>query len=89
MNEMMAKWEEDKRRMDEQLEEERRRTNERIAAQSQMIANMQKMIENLAIANVALVGNTSVTQDTKSPNVVRVGSSVASQPAQLPTRLTN
>jgi len=40
MNEMMAKWEEDKRRMDEQLEEERRRTNERIAAQSQMIEIM-------------------------------------------------
>jgi hypothetical protein len=91
MNEMVTKWEEERRRTDERREEKRRRTDERreeegrrmderIAAQSQMIANMQKMIENLAAANAALVGNSSATQDTESPNVVRVSSSVASRP---------
>jgi len=40
---------------------------------------MQKMIEDLARANAALVANTSTTLDTESPNVVRVRSSIASQ----------
>jgi hypothetical protein len=44
-----------------------------------MIENMQKMIENLANANAALVGNTSATQDTTSPNIVRVRFSVANR----------
>jgi hypothetical protein len=85
MNEMMAKWEEEKRRMagkweeerrrsDERWEEERRRIDERIAAQSQMIEKMQKMIENLATTNAALVANTSATLNTKSPNIMRVRS---------------
>jgi uncharacterized membrane-anchored protein YhcB (DUF1043 family) len=75
MNEMMAKWEEEKRRTVEQLEEEsrrsddrweeeRRRINERFTAQSQMTEKIQKMIENLATANATLVGNTSAMLDT-------------------------
>jgi hypothetical protein len=68
MNSMMAKW-----------EEKRIKTDERIAGQDQVIANMQKMIESLAAANAALVGNTSATQDTVSPNVLRARSSIASR----------
>jgi hypothetical protein len=66
---MIAKW-----------EEERRRADERIGAQGQVIANMQKMIESLAATNAALVANTLATQDIESPNIVRVRSSVASRP---------
>jgi len=45
-----------------------------------VIENMQKMIESFASDNAALVGNTSATQDTESPNVVRAKPSIASQP---------
>jgi hypothetical protein len=48
--------------------------------QSQVIENMQKMMENLAAANAALVGNTTATQDIESPNVMRVKSSMANRP---------
>jgi hypothetical protein len=45
-----------------------------------VIENMQKMMESLAAANVALVDNTTATQDIESPNGVRVKSSMASRP---------
>jgi len=44
-----------------------------------VIADMKKMIENLAAFNAA-AGNTSAAQDTESPIVVSVRSSVASRP---------
>jgi hypothetical protein len=71
MNSMMAQMHE--------LQEEKRIMNEWMAAQDQVIADMKKMIKNLAVSN-AEAGNTSVAQDTESPNVVRVRSSVASRP---------
>jgi len=63
----------------QELQEEKRIMNERTAAQDQVIADMKKMIENLAAFNAA-AGNTSAAQDTESPIVVSVRSSVASRP---------
>jgi uncharacterized protein YlxW (UPF0749 family) len=94
MNEMMKKWEEEKRKSDERWEEERRtaeqkriradkerrRTNERIETRDQMMEKMQKMIEDLARANASLVANTLSTLDTVSSNFVRVRSTVANPP---------
>jgi hypothetical protein len=87
---MNERLEEDKRRADEEnrkadeerrrADEDRRKTDEQIAVQSRVIENMQKMIESFASDNAALVGNTSATQDTESPNVVRVKPSIASRP---------
>jgi hypothetical protein len=79
----MNDWRKIKRRADEEkrkADEERRKIDEHIAVQNRVIENMQKMIESFASDNVALVGNTSATQGTKSPNVVRLKPSIASQP---------
>jgi hypothetical protein len=62
----------------QELQEEKRIMNERTVAQDQVIADMKKMIKNLAAFNAA-AGNTSAAQDTESPNVVRVRSSVDSR----------
>jgi hypothetical protein len=62
-----------------ELQKEKRIMNERMVAQDQVIADMKKIIECLVASNTA-TGNTSAAQDTKSPNVVRARSLVASQP---------
>jgi hypothetical protein len=83
MNEMMKKWEEEKRTAEQKrirADKERRRTNERIETRDQMMEKMQKMIEDLARANASLVANTLSTLDTVSSNFVRVRSTVANPP---------
>jgi hypothetical protein len=61
-----------------ELQEENRIINERMAAQDQLIANIQKIIQTLVASNAPMLGNTSASQDNESPNVVRMRSSVAS-----------
>jgi hypothetical protein len=83
MNEMMKKWEEERRTAEQKrirADKERRRTNERIETRDQMMEKMQKMIEDLARANASLVANTLSTLDTVSSNFVRVRSTVANPP---------
>jgi hypothetical protein len=62
-----------------ELQEEKRITNERMATNDQMIADLKRIIER--VASNAAAGNTLATQDTESPGVMRARSSVASRPS--------
>jgi hypothetical protein len=62
----------------QELQQEKRITHEWMAAQDQMIADLKRIIES--VASNAAAGNSLAAQDTKSPVVVRMRSSVASRP---------
>lgn len=62
----------------QELQQEKRITHERMAAQDKMITDLKRIIESVA-SNAA--GNNLAVQDTESPVVMRIRSSIASRPS--------